>query len=97
MKKCKKQVICLTPFGQDLGEIWARDLGKNLGEFLAGKIGKILPRSQNFSSQKLVKILSEILARYQNFVAILTEILARSQNLGSQKLAENLAEISKSC
>ena len=55
-----------------------RDLGENLGEFLAGEIAEISARSQQVGGQKLAEILAEISARSQNLVEILDEILARS-------------------
>ena len=54
-----------------------RDLGENLGEFLAGKIAEISVRSQNLGGQKLT----------ENLDKISSKILAKSQSLGGQNLA----------
>ena len=68
-----------------------RDLGENLGEFLAGEIAEIPPRSQrDLGGQKLAEILAEISKSLRDSRQDLDEI---SKSRG-QKLSENLDKIS---
>ena len=71
----------LQNFDRDLAEISPRsrrDLGENLGEFLAGEIlrsrrdlGEIPARSRDLAGQKLAEILAEISTRSRRDLEIL--------------------------